>query len=197
MYGILVDGKVVGQFAAPMTVRSYQPAFVSDSLSLKRFVNSRPAQRWEISSPVVPLSSDAQDLFTLLVTSGVSETVQVRMPQNSGVIKARTLPSVIPRGTGGVRSTSVNVSNNNGFLPKGTFVRFDNHSKIYMLKTNLSNNGTVEIFPPLRVGVSGTNMRVNDEVDGVFRFDTDTVIGMVYTDGILMDNGTITLVEDV
>lgn len=192
MYGIYENGKVIAKFAAPMTVKSNQPVSVSDTLSLSRQISRRAAQRWEITSNLMPLSDDAQDLFVSLVTKGFSETVQVLMPQNYGVIKKRT-NSETGTASGNKDGTQVNI-NVSGLLPKGSFVKFDSHSKVYITTNDVSGSGVVGVFPPLRAAVSGTVYCKDNVLMNCF-YDTDTVSGMVYSDGILMDMGTVTLIE--
>jgi hypothetical protein len=195
-YGIYENNEVVASFAAPMSVTSNQPVFVSDTLSLKRYIQKRSAQRWEIETNVEPLSDGAQELFVSLVTKGSSETVFVLMPQNYGVIKARKKGIGTPLGTAFMNSAVISiVGNQNGFIPKGTFIKFSNHSKIYMTTNNLAGSGSLNIFPQLRVDVLNSVMTWYDDVLGSFLYDTDTVKGMTYTDGVLMDIGRIKLVE--
>lgn len=194
MYGIYENGKVIARFTAPMTVRSNQPVFVSDTLSLKRFISRRSAQRWEIETGLEPLTSSAGDLFVNLVTKGYSETVTVLMPQNYGVKHNRTLSSTTVTATGTAGASSVTVAANTGFIPKGTFVKFNSHSKIYMTTSDRSTNGTVSIYPPLVANASGT-MYCGDDVQLSCLYDTDVVSGMIYSDGIQMDVGTVRLVE--
>jgi hypothetical protein len=197
MYGIYEGGKVIAKFAAPMSVRSNRPAFASDTLSLRRFVSQRTAQRWEISTAVVPMSSDAQDFFVNMVTNGHGSPVLVRVPQNYGVIKARDVPVALPAATGSANASSVTLSSHSGFMPKGTFLKFQNHNKLYITTADRSNNGSVGIFPELRVAVGNTPVYCGDNVDVNFKYDLDTILGMSYTDGILMDMGTVKLVEAV
>ena len=197
MYGIYENGGVIARFTAPLTLRSNQPIFVSDTLSLKRFISRRSAQRWEIDAGLEPLTTNAQDLMVNLVTKGYSETVTIIVPQNYGVIKARTATGTAT-GTGSAGSSSVTVSGLIGLIPKGTFVKFSNHSKIYMTTTNVTFvsgvNNTISVFPALVSSASGTMTYAND-VQMQCLYDTDVVSGMVYSDGILMDTGQIRLVE--
>jgi len=193
MYGIYENGEVIARFSAPLTVKSNQPVFVSDTLSLKRFVSKRSAQRWEIESGLEPLTYSAEDLMVSLVTKGYSETVQVVMPQNYGVIKRRTATGNATA-SGSVGNTTVTVNNSLGLIPRGSFIKFSSHSKIYMTTSDLTNSGTLNIFPELRSAVSGT-MYCKDDVIMSCLYDTDVVSGMVYSDGIMMDVGTIRLVE--
>jgi len=52
MYGIYdtSTSKVIAEFVSPITVRSNQPVFISDTLSLKRSAYKRATQRWEIET---------------------------------------------------------------------------------------------------------------------------------------------------
>jgi len=196
MYGIYVNSTVIAQFVAPISVVSNVPIFVVDALSLKRNVSKRPAQRWEILSNLEPLSYDANKLFSLFVKKGHSETISVTMPQNYGAIKTLTTTGS-PTATGTAGNSSVTVASNNGTIPEGTFIKFANHSKIYMLTETLSGNGTMYIFPNLYVSVSGTGFAYKDNVIMTAFIDTDSTTGMVYTDGILMDLGSVKLVESL
>lgn len=197
MYGIYENGEVIAQFTAPMTVRSNQPVFVSDTLSLKRFISRRSAQRWEIDAGLEPLSNKAQDLMVNLVTKGYSEAVTVIVPQNYGVIKSRTAVGTATA-TGSIGSGQISVIGLSGLLPRGTFVKFAGHTKVYMTTTDVSfisgTSSTINVFPTLRAAVTST-MNYKDDVQMQCLYDTDVVSGMVYSDGILMDTGQIRLLE--
>jgi hypothetical protein len=195
MYGIYDNGEVIARFTAPLTVKSNQPVFVSDSLSLKRFISKRSAQRWEIETGLEPLTFSAEDLMVNLVTKGYSETVTVLMPQNYGVLKRRTSTGS-PNAAGAAGATNVTISSNSGLIPRGTFVKFSSHSKIYMTTSDLTGNGTLNVFPELRANVSG-RIYCRDDVFMSCLYDTDVVSGMTYSDGIMMDLGTVRLVENL
>lgn len=194
MYGILENGKLIATFAAPMTVRNNRPVFASDSLTLKRSINVRPAQRWEIQSNLVPLSTDANELFVKITTSDYYTTIDVRMPQNTGSIASRVTDSQPSYASGSLNGTAISVSTN-GTIPAGTFIKFGNHSKIYLTKTKREGSGTVSIYPPLRQPVVNQILYWQDDVIMPCLLDLDTTLGMVYTDGILMDLGVVKLVE--
>ena len=65
-----------------------------------------------------------------------------------------------------------------------------------MLTTDINtNNDVVGIYPNLRTAVSNTTFKHKDDVIMPCLYDLDTILGMSYTDGILMDLGTIKLIE--
>ena len=195
MYGIYENGVVIARFTAPLMVRSNRPVLSGDALSLKRFTSISTAQRWEIECGLEPLSLSAGDLMVHLVTKGHSEQFTITFPQNYGVSKA-TVRGGAPVANGAINTTYVTVTNHTGTIPSGTFIRFADHSKIYMTTTTLAGEGPVTVFPPLRKTL-GVDMAFNytNDVYGNFYYDTDVVSGMIYTDGILMDLGTVRLVE--
>jgi hypothetical protein len=194
MYGIYVSGSVIAKFVTPMTVRSNHPVFASDTLSLSRQISRRAAQRWEIETQLEPLSQTANELFVDIVTKGYSEAVTIITPQNYGVISKRTRTDPATA-TGTLGAGSVTISGGSGLIPKGTFVKFANHTKVYMTTTERDGPGTVSIYPNLISGVSAQTMTCGDDVIMTCLYDLDTISGMVYTDGILMDMGTVKLVE--
>jgi hypothetical protein len=122
--------------------------------------------------------------------------MEVVMPQNIGVIRRRTSTAAITA-SGALGANTVGLSGANGLIPMGTFVKFANHDKVY-ITTSDSDTITVTagIYPDLRVAVpAGTAMQYLDDVIMKGLYDTDTITGMVFTDGVLMDNGTVRIVE--
>jgi hypothetical protein len=197
MYGIYDGNRVIAQFVTPMTMRSNRPVFSSDTLSLKRQVAVQGAQRWELTTMLMPLSHTAEELFVNLTVSGHSGIVNIITPQNYGVIQRRTSNSAGATATGSRHSSTIDVKNNIGLIPKGTFIQFSGHSKVYMTTSDLNGSGTVGVFPSLRAAVDNEVMKHRDDVIMPCKLETSTVVGMAYTDGILMDNGTITLLENL
>jgi len=195
MYGIHDDDGLIAQLSTPMTVRSNKPVFVSDTLSLTRKVEARSTQRWEIETKIVPLStSDANRLMVSLVTKGYHTTFEVSVPQNSTVRTQRTQLDDVTV-SGGVFEDEITISGSTGLIPMGTFIKFTDHDKIYMTTADITGNGDVGVFPRLSSEIVGKVTQCGDNVMMTCYYDTDSVTGMHYTDGVLMDNGTVKLVE--
>ena len=198
MFGICNETgtEIIARFVTPMTVRSNQPIYSSDTLSLKRQTTRRTAQRWEIETNLEPLTSSANRLFVDIVSKGYDETVYVLMPQNVGVIYNRGGLQEVSASK--VDSNTLAITNNEqNFIPTGTFFQVKNGStqKIYITTTNLQGNGNVSIYPSIYSSFASGYIKIHNNVIGKFLYDLDTLRGMSFTDGILMDNGTIKLVE--
>lgn len=194
MYGIMKDGVLIGQFDAPLTLRSNQPIFGGDSLSLKRTSRKRAAQRWEIRANIEPLVGNANELFALLVTNGSTIPYTVMCPQNYGAILARKY--VMPvTASGNPKASTITLSHSINTIPVGTMIQFENHTKVYMVNSLPDQDKNVKIFPPLVAGVTNETLRWREDVMMLMHMDFDQVAGMVYTDGIVMDIGTVNMVE--
>jgi hypothetical protein len=197
MYGIYENGRVIARFTAPLTLRSNQAIFSSDTLSLKRYTVKRSPQRWELEAGLEPLTSEAAPLMTHIITSGYDIPVTIVTPQNYGVIKRRVNTGT-PLASASVGASVVSIAGTNGLVPAGTFIRFSNHSKVYMTTEDYNNplsSGLMKIYPSLVQSVNNVDMFCNDDVIMTCFYDTDMVRGMVYRDGIMMDVGTAKLVE--
>jgi len=143
-----------------------------------------------------PLSAGAHELFTHLVVNGYATAFDIMMPQNYGAVLKRT-SSGVATASASAGAASVTVSSNSGLIPKGTFIKFANHSKVYMTTADLTGTGSVGIYPTLRATISSATMTCRDDVKMSCVYDLDTISGMAYTDGILMNLGMIKLVENL
>jgi hypothetical protein len=198
-HGILADDGVslLAKFVTPVDVHSNMPIFSGDALSLRRYVHQRTAQRWEVEGRVEPLSVDANTLMVLFVKKGQSVPFKILTPQNYGVMQKMTAEgSITATGTSGHKN--ITLGGGTGFLPQGTFLRFANHSKIYMLLNDITLPGplSVEIHPPLRMSISTVAVSYREVIMEAYH-DKGGVRGMRFEDGILMDMGSIGFVEKI
>lgn len=193
MPGILNSGGVeIARFVAPTTVKSVRPVYVGETLNLRTKVSMQGnAQRWEITSKLEPLVGDAS-LMLHTIAFDSFDVFAIKMPQmyrRTAVAQAAIITSGTAA-TGSAAFTQAGV----GSATVGEFIRFSNHNKAYMV-TSISGS-VVSIFPNLLATVpSGTVVETGDNTRGFFRYSKETIKGMTWTDGILMDVGEITLVE--
>jgi hypothetical protein len=199
MAGIIENGVIIARFVAPMTIISNQPVFVSDSISLKRQTRTQKTQRWEISTSIEP-SNNSADLLMNAVLSNYSSIVAIQMPQIFRIYGGGTTSTSAIQVDGNINAgfSFLNIKNNNGFLPKGEFIQFSNHDKIYILKKSIQGNGQIEFFPELKVPlINNTFIKYGKNVILKARYDTDSLTGITYTDGVLADIGTVNFVEAI
>lgn len=195
-YGIYDNGAIIARIVAPFQMRSNKPIFVSDTLSLSRVTSGRSPQRWELETNLEALTSGAHKLFAHLVLHGYSATFTIIAPQNIGVVYARAKTVSTPTAVGTKGASVVAVTNNSGLIPTGTMIKFPGHTKVYMAAADLTGNGNLAVYPTLRANVNGV-FNFRDDVEMLVKYDTDTIVGMKFVDGIVQDMGTVKMVEAV
>lgn len=204
LYGILAsdsvntgaDSDLICVFSTPLSVRSNQPAYAQDSMNLMRKAGSQGVQRWELSAEISP-TNDSSGFLVHSVTKGHNVPFYIRTPQVVGLAIPTQADDSIAASAG---TDVIPIATTIAMLP-GEFINIGIDTKTYMVKTCSHNSGTnistITIMPPLRRSVVS-------QVAGVKRgglvktwvyYDTDTQLGITYTDGILSNPGSIKFVE--
>jgi len=189
---------------APLSITSNQPIFASDTVSLKQIRAAQNAQRWEVSFNVVT-NDNAVELLLSSVENQANPDTMI-MPQLKEVCDigygnvyddfiATTGPEAVGNDT-----INMTKATGTGIVPRGSFIKFSNHTKIYLLKTTIDlstfTSGDIEIYPSLRVPLNtGAQMLTFDEVTLSYFNSMDDIKGITYSDGILASPGTITVIE--
>jgi len=190
------------QILAPLQITSNEPVYSTDSVSLKQLRASQGAQRWEISFNVLT-NNNAADLLLGSIDE-IDSSRSMVMPQLKEVSDRNTLvtdiSSVAAAASGGNSLVTVLKTGNSGLLPRGSFVKFSNHDKVYIVKQDVNFSGTgtvsVSIYPALTVALTTSHSLVmRDAVDFTYYRSVDDITGITYSDGILADPGRITLIE--
>jgi len=193
---------------APLSITSNQPMFSIDTVSLKQSRTAQNSQRWELSFDV--LTNDNAVNLLLSSIDNLSSAQTMVMPQLKEVDDATTIANdtdgtelfISATGVEPAGETTINLTRTagQGLLPKGSFVKFSNHNKIYILKTEINfdtfTSGNVEIYPSLRVATAvNTEMLVGAEAILRYYTSIDNASGITYSDGILASPGKIDIVE--
>lgn len=179
--------------AAPLTIESNQPSFSSDSVSLVHERVNQGAQRWELSFRVI----DAGDIVELFLGSATqfNQAGAMVMPQ----LEVNNTVQPANGSTDGATLAGVDSCDYSGpLLPKGYFFQFANHDKVYVTTaaTGTAPIETLSFFPSLRADVpDNTAVNLGDSVTFNYFRDLDTLQGITYRDGVLVDPGTIRLLE--
>jgi len=193
------------QILAPFTINSNEPMFEAETVSLKIQRASQNVQRWELSFEVSGVDTTQVDLLVNSVIN-LDQVSNMIMPQLPTVDKNYTVSSgdtlVGASADAGSNSVFGNTSNKSGVLPKGSFIKFSNHDKIYLVTSevnfNTISNPAISIFPSLRVAVTTSNLiKTGQEVLITYKRSIDNSSGITFVDGVLSSLGTINIIEDV
>jgi hypothetical protein len=204
MYGVLrnstntgLDSELAYVFATPLVIRSNQPALISDTMSLKRKVNSQNVQRWEIETDIVPSNdNDASSFLIHSVKNGFTEVFNIRMPQVYSKNKINQELALSLSDTKLIGSNTINISGLSNVDLTGQFITFAGDTKVYLITSKGTNGANIEIMPRLlKSFASQTSITYGDKTILKARYDSDVQLGVTYIDGILASPGTIRFIE--
>lgn len=186
--------------SAPITFHSNHPVTENDTISLKRDRVRQKAQRWELTFNVVASESQAQAIIDEVTRDDATQTMI--MPQLPEVLRDRNASgSFRTNGTTSANATTIPVSINtfSGTLPAGSFIKFGGADKIYMLKETVTSGsfpasieiypGLVEDIPSARAVLYGENCTLS------YTRDVSQTRGLTFSDGILANAGSVTVIE--
>ena len=206
------------QILAPFQILSNQPTYDSDTISLKKQRGEQGYQRWELSFNCLANDNMADLLVSSTQSAGSSTPSTMIMPQLKEVTDlntlaipdsyvwpttSATLTQPVVHTTVAANAASVVIYNSNainGILKKGNFVKFSNHDKIYLVTADASfspvGNVTLNLYPKLRSPVpSGSILQLGSSALLSYHRKIDNIQGIVFTDGILSNVGTVDLSE--
>jgi hypothetical protein len=181
---------------APLSIVSNEPTYDVDTVSLSKQRASQGAQRWELAFNTATSGATEVDMLVGVIDS-ITSAETMTMPQLPSVARLNTAGvslAISANASGGASAVTV-VSD--GVLSKGSFIKFSNHNKIYMVTDDVAA-GTVpvSIYPKLRSAVTTAHtMRTGSSATLIYYRDVSNLRGLKFTDGILSSTGTVNLVE--
>ena len=144
-----------------MGIKSIQTTIISKSDSGKKLARQIDGQRFAFTADII--TAKRSDVY--------GELMAFIMKQRSGkenftivppeVDDARGTASGVPHGTASAGATSITLGGSgSGTLLSGDFIKFSNHTKVYMVVADQSDisTGTLTIEPPLTTAVSSSTI---------------------------------------
>ena len=146
-------------------IKSNQTTILSKSVSGKKLARQLDNQRWSFTVQIITAKrSDVYgDLmaFILKQRSG-KENFTIVPPE---IEDARGTASGTPNGTANAGATSITLGGSGtGTLKAGDFIKFANHSKVYMVVADQNDisTGSLTIEPPLTTAVSSSDIQYDN-----------------------------------
>lgn len=160
---------MAGQFPTDPNFRSLnfkdnRPNLLNQTLSGKRQVRQIGSQYFSFTVQMPPLQQEkAQEVFAFLQKQkGSFETFTIQAPlDNLGASKLETdILSRLGHSAGDFEIEIDGFSQTTGALKAGDLIKFDSHSKVYMVSEDANASGgqaTVTISPPLVTSISSND----------------------------------------
>ena len=156
---------------------SEQKTITSTTDSGKMFAVQVDGQRFKFSASYPPMSrSEFAPVYAFIMKQrSQKETFQIALPDLKNA-KGDVSGVVETNGTASAGDTSVTVDGMTGTLKAGDFVKFNGHSKVYMVvadATASAGSATLTIEPPLRENLSDNEVVTYDGVEFTVRLTND------------------------
>ncbi len=146
----------------------------STSVSGRTQVRNIGGQRFEFSAsyPSLTRTEFAPVMAFIMSQRGMAETFNIVLPEISSKSGDAT-GSVLTSASEAIGQTTISVDGFTGTLKAGDMIKFDNHSKVYMVVSDLTGAGDLQIQPALRVAVSDNTVVTYDNVPFTVRLNND------------------------
>lgn len=185
---------------APLSITSNEPVYDVDTVSLSKQRATQGVQRWELAFNTATSGTTEADMLVGVIDNITSAETMV-MPQLPSVLKANTTSIVLPIKNNASAGASIVKITSDGIISKGSFIKFSNHDKVYLVTADvLAGIQPVPIYPSLRSAVTTahtlyTSNAGASSVSIRYYRDVSNLRGLTFTDGILSSTGTVNLVE--
>jgi hypothetical protein len=150
---------------APLTieVQSFEPTLLSVANNLRRQARSRGGQRWLFKCTFPPLArADFDPIFAFSVAQRGQFETFTWVPNTIGTTRGASSESPVVNGAlaAGVETASLDglTASTSNILRSGDFFKFSGHTKVYMVTSDMSSNGsgvaTLNFSPRLESAVA-------------------------------------------
>jgi len=154
--------------------RSQHYNLSSESVSGRTQVRNIGGQRFEFSASYSSLKrSEFAPVHAFIMSQrGMAETFTIVLPEISSQT-GNAAGSVLTSVDEAIGQTTISIDGLTGTLKAGDMIKFDNHSKVYMITADLTGAGDLSIQPALRVAVPNNTALVYDSVPFTVRLNND------------------------
>lgn len=137
-------------------------------------VRSIGAQRWELTAQYRLMTrAQMQPIMAFIMAQqGSLETFQIQLPLHDDALGSVS-GTVEANGSHSIGDSTINIDGITGTLKAGDFIKFANHSKVYMVTADRSGSGVMNIQPALLEAVPDNTVVTYDNVQFTVRLAND------------------------
>ena len=161
------------EFSA-VNVESKHANLVSETISGRRQVRALGSQRWSFTARYNQMTrADFMPVYAFVMAQqGRLGTFTIVPPVISDA-QGNISGSMLANGAHSIGDNSINVDGFTGTIKAGDFVKFAGHTKVYMVTSDLTGAGTLNIEPALYSAVSDNELVNYDDVTFTMRLNND------------------------
>lgn len=156
------------RYISPLSIMSEKREFRSETLSLRIQTLTSETQRWRVKVGLeydTGANKGGSNLSVHRAEHSFTESFEMEMPQWFDIEDLLEVPQeideiILTANTAGSKTISIN-SVHNFFIPKGWFLKFSNHTKVYQVTSDVDHDANdaidLPIFPALQRGIATTD----------------------------------------
>jgi hypothetical protein len=133
--------------ASDVSVQSIEPTLVSTTISLKRQVRSRGGQRWLLNVSFPPMTrAEFAPIYAFSVKQKGQYETFTYVPPTISTTRGSSGASPVVNGAVSAAATSASIdglaASTSNILRAGDFIKFSDHTKVYMVTDDMSSDGS-------------------------------------------------------
>lgn len=133
--------------ASDIQVQSIEPTLVSTTISLKRQVRSRGGQRWMLNVSFPPMTrAEFAPIYAFSVKQKGQYETFTYVPPTISTTRGSSGETPVVNGAISAGAVTANVdgltASTSNILRAGDFIKFSDHTKIYMVTDDMSSDGS-------------------------------------------------------
>jgi len=174
-----------------MGIKSIQDTIISKSLSGKKLSRQIQNQRFGFTASIITgkRSDIYGELMAFIIKQRSSKENFTIVPPEVEDARGNVSGAVLVNGVHSVGDTTIDVDGMTGTLKAGDFIKFNGHTKVYMVvadaTADVSNEATLTIEPPLISALSNNEAVSYDNVPFQVHLTNDLQeFGVVGADGL-------------
>lgn len=161
------------EFAA-INLQSKSRNVTSETKSGRMQVRSIGSQQWQFTAQYTTLTrNNFMPVYAFCVSQGGQlGTFEVTPPVISST-RGTVTGTMQTNEVGSVGESAIDVDGISGTIKAGDLIRFNNHTKVYMVVSDLTGNGTLNITPALTEAVPINTIVLYNDVSFTMRLAND------------------------
>lgn len=159
---------------ASLNVTSRHNNVKTETRSGRVQVRSIGAQRWELTAQYRLMTREQMQpiIAFIMAQQGSLETFQIQLPVHDDAL-GNVSGTVRANGSHAIGDSTITIDGITGTLKAGDFIKFANHTKVYMVTADRSGAGTLSIQPALLSAVPDNTVITYDNVQFTVRLAND------------------------
>lgn len=157
-----------------INITSRHSNLVSETRSGRRQARSIGTQRWAFTASYNPLTrAEFMPVYAFVISQDGQNSTFTIVPPVISDAQGSISGTMLVNGAHSIGDNTIAVDGFSGQIKAGDFVKFNGHSKVYMVTSDLTGAGTLNIIPSLVTALGDNEAVAYDSVTFTMRLNND------------------------